>query len=38
LLLLSADLADSSLPLAIGGAAALAGLGAVLVSTDPEKR
>jgi magnesium-protoporphyrin O-methyltransferase len=27
-----------SLPLALGGAAAIAGLGAVLVNTDPEKR
>jgi hypothetical protein len=33
------DMADaSSLPLALGGAAAIAGLGAVLVNTDPEKR
>ena len=27
-----------SLSLALGGAAAIAGLGAVLVNTDPEKR
>lgn len=33
------DMADAgSLPLALGGAAALAGLGAVLVNTDPEQR